>query len=99
MDTAVSVELFVEILNRYVYYFDQQNDAVRAPARNPAGVNVTNDVQVTTKYLNGLIELIHSNLQTNQESATIEMPKRHFERTLEYIKSRDYDGVITTAAK
>jgi vacuolar protein sorting-associated protein 35 len=29
MDTAVSVELFVEILNRYVYYFDQQNEAVR----------------------------------------------------------------------
>lgn len=26
MDTAVSVELFVEILNRYVYYFDQQNE-------------------------------------------------------------------------
>lgn len=30
MDTAVSVELFVEILNRYVYYFDQQNEAVRS---------------------------------------------------------------------
>lgn len=29
MDTAVSVELFVEILNRYVYYFEQQNEAVR----------------------------------------------------------------------
>lgn len=28
MDTAVSVELFVEILNRYVYYFDQQNETV-----------------------------------------------------------------------
>jgi vacuolar protein sorting-associated protein 35 len=28
MDTSVSVELFVEILNRYVYYFDQQNEAV-----------------------------------------------------------------------
>ena len=28
MDTAVSVELFVEILNRYVYYFDQQNEVV-----------------------------------------------------------------------
>ena len=28
MDTAVSVELFVEILNRYVYYFDQQNENV-----------------------------------------------------------------------
>ena len=32
MDTAVSVELFVEILNRYVYYFDQQNEAVSAVA-------------------------------------------------------------------
>ncbi|KAG4418588.1 hypothetical protein IFR04_008299 [Cadophora malorum] len=81
MDTAVSVELFVEILNRYVYYFDQQNDAV------------------TTKYLNGLIELIHSNLQTNQESATIDMPKRHFQRTIEYIASREYEGVVTSAAK
>jgi vacuolar protein sorting-associated protein 35 len=30
MDAAVSVELFVEILNRYVYYFDQENDAVSA---------------------------------------------------------------------
>lgn len=28
MDQAVSVELFVEILNRYVYYFDRQNEAV-----------------------------------------------------------------------
>ncbi|KAL3961490.1 hypothetical protein ACCO45_003013 [Purpureocillium lilacinum] len=42
METATSIELFVEILDRYVYYFDQQNESV------------------TTKYLNGLIELIHS---------------------------------------
>lgn len=59
----------------------------------------TNVQQVTTKYLNGLIELIHSNLQTNQESATIEMPKRHFQRTIDYIASREYEGVVTTAAK
>ena len=97
MDTAVSVELFVEILNRYVYYFDQQNEAVNQPFNSV--LFVANISQVTTKYLNGLIELIHSNLQTNQESATIEMPKRHFQRTLEYIQSREYDGVITTAAK
>lgn len=31
MDTAVSVELFVEILNRYVYYFDQQNETASSP--------------------------------------------------------------------
>ncbi|KZF19767.1 vacuolar protein sorting-associated protein 35 [Xylona heveae TC161] len=77
MDTAVSVELFVEILNRYVYYFDQQNEAV------------------TTKYLNGLIELIHSNLQTNQESGSLENPRGHFQRTLDYIASREYEGVVT----
>lgn len=79
MDTAVSVELFVEILNRYVYYFDQQNETV------------------TTKYLNGLIELIHSNLQTSEDepNPSLDGPKRHFERTLEYIRTRDYEGVVT----
>ena len=97
MDTAVSVELFVEILNRYVYYFDQQNEAVSALTK---GLRPCTDrVQVTTKYLNGLIELIHSNLQTNQESATIDMPRRHFQRTIEYIASREYEGVVTSAAK
>ncbi|PQE17059.1 vacuolar sorting-associated 35 protein [Rutstroemia sp. NJR-2017a BBW] len=80
MDTAVSVELFVEILNRYVYYFEEKNEAV------------------TTKYLNGLIELIHSNLQGNQDSATIDMPRRHFQRTLENIANRELDGVVTAAA-
>lgn len=77
MDTAVSVELFVEILNRYVYYFDQENEAV------------------TTKYINGLIELIHSNLQTNEQSSSLENPRKHFQRTLEYIRSREYEGVVT----
>lgn len=79
MDTAVSVELFVEILNRYVYYFDQQNETV------------------TTKYLNGLIELIHSNLSNTEDepNPNLDGPKRHFERTLEYIRSRDYEGVVT----
>jgi len=31
MDAAVSIELFVEILNQYVYYFDQENEAVSSP--------------------------------------------------------------------
>ncbi|KAF2473457.1 vacuolar protein sorting-associated protein 35 [Lindgomyces ingoldianus] len=79
MDAAVSVELFVEILNRYVYYFDQENDAV------------------TTKYLNGLIELIHSNLQSNENASSLENPRRHFQRTLDYIASREYEGVVTTS--
>ncbi|KAK4619805.1 Vacuolar protein sorting-associated protein 35 [Fulvia fulva] len=79
MDTAVSVELFVEILNRYVYYFDQENDAV------------------TTKYLNGLVELIHSNLNTTENASGLEHPRKHFQKTLDYIRSREYEGVVTTA--
>lgn len=77
METATSIELFVEILDRYVYYFDQQNESV------------------TTKYLNGLIELIHSNLNGNQqESASIEQSRKHFHKTLENIQSRQYEGVV-----
>lgn len=75
------MELFVEILNRYVYYFDQQNESV------------------TIKYLNGLIELIHSNLQTDQDdpNPALENPKKHFYRTLDYIRTRDFEGVVTEA--
>ncbi|PNY27088.1 Vacuolar protein sorting-associated protein 35 [Tolypocladium capitatum] len=77
METATSIELFVEILDRYVYYFDQQNESV------------------TTKYLNGLIELIHSNLAGNQQdSGSIETSKKHFHQTLENIRSRQYEGVV-----
>jgi len=31
METATSIELFVEILDRYVYYFDQKNESVCLP--------------------------------------------------------------------
>ncbi|TDZ13673.1 Vacuolar protein sorting-associated protein 35 [Colletotrichum orbiculare MAFF 240422] len=77
METATSIELFVEILDRYIYYFDQQNESV------------------TTKYLNGLIELIHSNLAGNQQdSASVENSKRHFHHILESMKSRQYEGLV-----
>ncbi len=51
--------------------------------------------QVTTKYLNGLIELINSNLANNQQdSASVEASKKHFLQTLEMIKSKEYEGVV-----
>lgn len=93
MDTAVSVELFVEILNRYVYYFDQENDAVSRLAI--VTISILTRRQVTTKYLNGLIELIHSNLNTNENSSSLDNPRRHFQRTLDYIAGREYAGVET----
>ncbi|KAI5921595.1 vacuolar protein sorting-associated protein 35 [Camillea tinctor] len=82
MEQATSIELFVEILDRYVYYFDQSNESV------------------TTKYINGLIELIHSNLGTNQQdSASIESSKKHFKHTLENIAGRQYEGVVLQPQK
>ncbi|KAI2629496.1 vacuolar protein sorting-associated protein 35 [Xylaria nigripes] len=82
MEQATSIELFVEILDRYVYYFDQANESV------------------TTKYINGLIELIHSNLGTSQQdSASIESSKRHFRHTLENIAGRQYEGIVLHPSK
>jgi vacuolar protein sorting-associated protein 35 len=73
------VELFVEVLNRYLYYFEQENETI------------------TTRFINGLIELIHSNLQTADSSQSLENARRHFQRTVDYVKSREYEGVITDA--
>jgi vacuolar protein sorting-associated protein 35 len=96
MESATSIELFVEILDRYVYYFDQRNESVRIPP-NPPSRSETNKRQVTTKYLNGLIELIHSNLAGNQqESASVEASKKHFYHTLEMIRSKEYEGIVLT---
>lgn len=105
METATSIELFVEILDRYVYYFDQHNESV-SPLRShdftrtwivPAMTLADSTYKVTTKYLNGLIELIHSNLAGNQQdSASIENSKKHFFHTLEIIKSKEYEGVVLT---
>ena len=106
MDATVSIELFVEILNRYVYYFDQENEAVRNLFHIFPFVSVFSRTnrgcadQVTTKYINGLIELIHSNLSSNDSTASaaaMDGPKRHFQRTLDYIASRGYEGVVTQA--
>ncbi|KAF2859903.1 vacuolar protein sorting-associated protein 35 [Piedraia hortae CBS 480.64] len=80
MDTSVSVELFIEILNRYAYYYEQENEAV------------------TSKYLSGLIELIESNLATaasagNTPSSGLDNAKKHFERTLSFMRKRGFEGV------
>jgi vacuolar protein sorting-associated protein 35 len=70
MDVAVSVELFVEILNRYLYYYDHGNTAV------------------TVRYINGLIDLIQTNLSNNADEKISDSPRKHFERTLEYISQQ-----------
>lgn len=77
MDASVSVELFVEILGRYVYFYEQENEAV------------------TVKYINGLVELVHSRMQGEEGTASMEGPRRHFERMLGFVEGREYEGVET----
>jgi vacuolar protein sorting-associated protein 35 len=58
---------------------------------------LTQLLQVTTKYLNGLIELIHSNLAGNQQdSASVEASRKHFMQTLDMIRSKEYEGIVLT---
>ncbi|KAI8062577.1 vacuolar protein sorting-associated protein 35 [Gongronella butleri] len=87
MDAVTNVELFVEILNQYIYYFEKGNEAV------------------TVKYLNGLIDLIHTNLNNlddpdqhpptansssliNIEGNPAEYVKQHFRATLLHLQER-----------
>lgn len=87
LDAVTNVELFVEILNRYIYYFEQRNEAV------------------TVKYLNGLIDLINTNLanmdnpdqhpRSSSSSSLIEFEgpvseyvSRHFKSTLLHLQNR-----------
>lgn len=71
MDVGVTVELFVEILNRYLYFFDRGNSAV------------------SVKYINGLIDLIQTNLNNQSSDGTMsESPRKHFERTLDFITTQ-----------
>lgn len=71
VDPNVSIELFVEILNRCLYYFIHGNSSVNV------------------KYINGLIELIQTNIKNLElEGEEIGTEKGHLERTLDYINSQ-----------
>ncbi|KAH3681814.1 hypothetical protein WICPIJ_007254 [Wickerhamomyces pijperi] len=70
MDSVVSIELFVEILNRCLYYF------------------IHGCEEVGVRYINGLIELIESNLDGLEEDVNADGVKSHFKRSLTYIRSQ-----------
>ncbi|KAL7424760.1 retromer complex subunit Vps35 [Cryptotrichosporon argae] len=90
IDELTSVQLYVDALDRYVYYFEQGVDAV------------------TPKYVNSLVELITSNIDTvhgtdvHPSSASPpglvdgvnapDMIVKHFKNTLMYIKTKQTRG-------
>src|ERR1700753_4187863 len=93
VDAAVMVELFVEVSTLL-----SQSERCAKPGqvlnRYLYFFEQENE-SITIRFINGLIELIHSNLQTADSSASLDNARRHFHRTLDYVRSRDYEGVVT----
>lgn len=72
MDVAVQVQLFVEILNRYIYYFDHGNSEITVKYINGLVEVIQNNFNDDGAY----------------DAQNIEAPKRFFDRTLDYIASQ-----------
>jgi vacuolar protein sorting-associated protein 35 len=80
MDASMNVHLFVEILNRYLYYFENGCEVVC--------VRLCQWLifKVTVQYLSGLIELINTNIANMDSSADTASINSHYKNTLEYIR-------------
>jgi vacuolar protein sorting-associated protein 35 len=76
VDTAQNVLLFLEILNQYLYYFEDGNPAV------------------TAEYLNGLIELINTNIANvgSEGEVDAEVVTRQYRSTLDFINAKKAAG-------
>ncbi|KAG5357301.1 Vacuolar protein sorting-associated protein 35 [Yarrowia sp. C11] len=72
MDVAVQVQLFVEILNRYIYYFDHGNSEITVKYINGLVEVIQNNFNDDGAY----------------DAQNIEAPKKYFDRTLDYIASQ-----------
>lgn len=72
MDAAVSVELFVEILNRYLYFFDRGNEKVTVKY-------ITGLIELIQRNLDSM---------TTNDGSISDSPRKHFERTIQYINDQ-----------
>ncbi|WRT64227.1 uncharacterized protein IL334_001156 [Kwoniella shivajii] len=95
IDELTSVQLYVDALDRYIYYFEQGVEAV------------------TPKYVNSLVELITSNIDSVTNGGDVhpssagaggsvegvgegEMIVKHFRNTLTYIQGRQRQAAEST---
>ncbi|PKY43750.1 vacuolar protein sorting-associated protein 35 [Rhizophagus irregularis] len=87
MDSVTNVELFVEILNRYIYYFEKKNEAVTVKYLNGL-------IDLINTHLNN-IENPDQHPPTSASSALVEpegnisdFVVRHFKSTLFHLETR-----------
>ncbi|KAB0805572.1 hypothetical protein PPYR_02542 [Photinus pyralis] len=70
MDISVQVQLYVELLNHYIYFFEKGND------------------QISVQVLNQVVGKIKEELPNLESSDETEQITKHFNNTLEHVKSR-----------
>jgi len=68
VDTSINLHLFVEILNEYLFYFENRNESV------------------IVQYLNGLIELIRTNISNLENQEASSQAIQSFNNTLNFIR-------------
>lgn len=109
MDPSVQVQLFVELLNHYIYSYENGNDHVSLPPRlvNPRIPRLVTPLffpssplhisQVTIQTLNQLITKIKEDLPNLEANEETEQINKHFQNTLDHLllkqKSTEPDGI------
>lgn len=109
MDSSVQVQLFIELLNHYIFFFERGNEFVSMPYVRAVLIKacvktfyISSSVQVTVDMLNQLISKIRdelSNLENNDETQQI---SKHFSNTLVHLRNRmetndetvSYEGLV-----
>lgn len=105
MDSSVQVQLFIELLNHYIFFFERGNEFVSihcAYAMKVSKILFWDILQVTVEMLNQLISKIRdelSNLENNDETQQI---SKHFSNTMVHLRNRmettdetiNYEGLV-----
>lgn len=77
LDTNVSLELFIEILNRSLYYFIHGNELITVKYINGLIELIQNNLKASVNSKN-----------IQKDESKIDTPKKHFLRTLDYINEQ-----------
>lgn len=94
LDTGVQVQIYVELLNHYLFYFERGNSLITVAMLNqvsptsPQSLNCKKKIFNILIHFNQLITKINEelpNLEQCEESKQIEV---HYQNTLNHIRSR-----------
>lgn len=110
MDSTVQVQLFCELLNHYIYFYEKGNDQVCITIQRRLGSFAKDFIftfdcsfQVTIQVLNQLISKIREDLPNLEANEETEQINKHFTNTIEHLRLRQeapesegltYDGLV-----